>query len=528
MKSQRLSISFFILFLLLSSAVLGQIPQVPAEIEFADIIVRINPQARREIQLDVDAQYRNPNYFKVKQERVNLYMPTIERVLRENGVPVDFKYLVIQESGLIADAVSTSNAVGFWQFKQGTAEEVSLRVDAHIDERKNIVSSTRGAALYLKKHNNTFDNWMCALVSYQMGLGGAKAYFGTQYNGKQIVDVDRNTHWYFKKFLAHKIAFESQITYFVSNKQMMEVPVQGPTTLATLAKKYGVTEDHMKEYNKWTSNGKIPGDRTYTLVYIKDGSLPVEQAIIQPQIEPKKQPTVSAATKASPAYKQANSYPKISGNTTKANQPNQITVNELDGVQAAQTTTQGKFSDQIGLKENKLRKLNDLEEAERIEAGKYYYTEKKKPSADVATHVVLPGESLWSISQKYGIKLAALKSKNRIRRDTELKVGMVLNLQEPRKRGEEIPIMNVPVPTSQRQVVAEVVREPAPTPTVNQAKAPSGTAEPSRITHSVAQGETLFAISKKYGVSVDQLKSWNNIGSQNIISVGQKLVILKP
>lgn len=527
MKSLRLSISFFILFLLLSSVVFGQIPQVPAEIEFADIIVRINPQARREIQLDVDAQYRNPNYFKVKQERVNLYMPTIERVLRENGVPEDFKYLVIQESGLIADAVSTSNAVGFWQFKQGTAEEVSLRVDAHIDERKNIVSSTRGAALYLKKHNNTFDNWMCALVSYQMGLGGAKAYFGTLYNGKQIVDVDRNTHWYFKKFLAHKIAFESQITYFVSNKQMMELPVQGPTTLAALAKKYGVTEDHMKEYNKWTSNGKIPGDRTYTLVYIKDGSLPVQPAITQ-QTEPKKQATVSAATKASPAYKQANSYPKISGNTTRANQPNQITVNELDGVQAAQTTTQSKFSDQIGLKETKLRKLNDLEEAERIEAGKYYYTEKKKPSADVATHVVQPGESLWSISQKYGIKLAALKSKNRIRRDTELKVGMILNLQEPRKRGEEIPIMSVPAPAPKRHVVSEVTREPEPAPTVYQAKSPSKTSEPSRITHSVAQGETLFAISKKYGVSVDQLKSWNNIGSQNIISVGQKLVILKP
>lgn len=527
MKSQRLSISFFILFILLSSAVFGQIPQVPTELEFADIIVRINPQARREIQLDVDAQYRNPNYFKVKQERVNLYMPTIERVLRENGVPVDFKYLVIQESGLIADAVSTSNAVGFWQFKQGTAEEVFLRVDAHIDERKNIVSSTRGAALYLKKHNNTFDNWMCALVSYQMGLGGAKAYFGTQYTGKQVMDVDRNTHWYFKKFLAHKIAFESQTTYFASNKQMMEVPVQGPTTLAALAKKYGVTEDHMKEYNKWTSNGKIPGDRTYSIMYIKDGSLPVEKAIIQ-QPEPKIQATVSAATKASPAYKQANSYPKISGNTTKANQPNQITVNELDGVQAAQTTTQGKFSDQIGMKETKLRKLNDLEEAERIEAGEYYYTEKKKPSADVATHVVQPGESLWSISQKYGIRLSALRSKNRIRRDTELKVGMVLNLQEPRKRGEEIPIMKAPAPTPQRQVEAEVAREPAPTRTVDQANTPTKTSELSSITHSVAQGETLFAISKKYGISVDQLKSWNNIGSQNIISVGQKLVILKP
>jgi len=167
MIKNRISNLLFFLWLFSSLPLLAQIPQVPAELEFADLIVRINPQARREIQLDVDAQYRNPNYLKVKQERVNLYMPLIEEILRENGAPEDLKYLVIQESSLIADAVSTSNAVGFWQFKQGTAEEVFLRVDNQIDERKNIVSSTRGAALYLKKHNNTFDNWMCALVSYQ-------------------------------------------------------------------------------------------------------------------------------------------------------------------------------------------------------------------------------------------------------------------------------------------------------------------------------------------------------------------------
>src|SRR5690606_19784671 len=227
MKKIHIPHLFFILVLFFGNESLAQIPQVPAELQFADLIVRINPQARREIQLDVDAQYRNPSYFKVKQDRVNLYMPIIERELKNSGVPTDLKFLVIQESGLIGDAVSTSNAVGFWQFKQGTAEEVFLRVDNQVDERKNIVSSTKGAALYLQKHNNTFDNWMCALVSYQMGLGGAKAYFGTQYNGKQVVDVDRNTHWYFKKFLAHKIAFGSQTFSLASGGQyMMEERVQ--------------------------------------------------------------------------------------------------------------------------------------------------------------------------------------------------------------------------------------------------------------------------------------------------------------
>ncbi|WP_192085320.1 lytic transglycosylase domain-containing protein [Algoriphagus sp. Y33] len=524
MKKTQITYLIFILLVLFGRESMAQIPQVPAELEFADLIVRINSQARREIQLDVDAQYRNPSYFKIKQERVNLYMPIIERELRNAGVPVDLKYLVIQESGLIGDAVSTSNAVGFWQFKQGTAEEVFLRVDNQIDERKNIVSSTKGAALYLQKHNNSFDNWMCALVSYQMGLGGAKAYFGSQYNGKRIVDVDRNSHWYFKKFLAHKIAFGSPTVMLTnSGRYMVEERVQGPTTLTALAKKYGVTEKHLQEYNLWTRNGKIPGDRAYTVVYVKDGSAPIQQAVIaaaQPQTGGQ-----AVVTSSSPVYKQADSYPRIAGNTTKASLPDQIKVNNLDGVQAAQATTLGTFSDRIGVKENKLRRLNDLDKGERVEAGEYYYTEKKKASAEVATHIVRPGETLWSISQKYGIKLAALKSKNRIRKDRDLKAGMVLNLQEHRKRGEEIPRVKLNTPAPARQAVATTTSVASPSPA---AQDNTSVAQPSRITHTVSSGETLFAISKKYGVTVNQLKDWNNIGTQNIISIGQKLVIFRP
>ncbi len=520
--------SGFGLGLFLLQNLFAQIPQVPAEMEFADLIIRINPQARREIQLDVDAQYRNPSYLKVKQERVNLYMPIVERELREVGVPEDLKYLVIQESSLIGDAVSTSNAVGFWQFKQGTAEEVFLRVDNQIDDRKNIVNSSRGAALYLKKHNQTLDNWMCALVSYQMGLGGAKAYFGDQYKGKRVINIDRNSHWYFKKFLAHKVAFGSNTTYLTSgNQQLVEVQVEGPTNFATLSKKYGVSEEHLREFNKWTPNGKIPAGRTFSVVFVKNGKFDIKPAVIKQEQPPKKVSQETATSKYYAAYKRADSYPRIGGNTTRASQPDQITVNDLDGVQAASTTSQSKFADQIGIKEKKFRKLNDLDAGERIERGSYYYTEKKKSSAEVETHVVMKGETLWSISQKYGIKLSSLKAKNRIRNDRELKVGMVLNLQEHRRRGEAIPMVHIePIPKQER--IAKVKTEPVsqspriePAPSNNKPQA-------QQITHVVSKGETLYAISRKYGVSVDQVKNWNGIGAQNIISVGQKLVIFKP
>lgn len=508
---------------LIGPMAVAQIPQVPNELRFADLTIRINEQARREIQSDVDALYRSPTYFRAKAERVNLYLPLVERELRDAGVPTDFKYLVIQESSLIPDAVSTSNAVGFWQFKQGTAEEVYLRVDNQVDERKNIVSSTQGAARYLKKNNVQFDNWMCALVAYQMGLGGARGYFGTQYNGKKVVEIDRNSHWYFKKFLAHKVAFESPTVMLASNSGYLEeIRVQGPTTLKALAPRLGVTEAHLKEYNKWTAKGNIPDDRPYSIVYLREGTPQARPAIAQTQ--PTLQPAVTTISTLSNT-----AYPKVTGNQTNATQPNQIKVNNIEGIKAASTTTQENFTDEIGIKENKFRRINDLEKDEKIEAGQYYYTKAKKTRAEEEQHVVLPGETLWSISQMYGIKLSALKAKNRINNDGDLKAGMMLNLRDHLKRGEEIPI--VPA-TEFKKVIAYNNQQPT---TVNSSQnatapvyrpAPSSTS-PKVTIHTVIQGENLFRIGQKYGVTVDDIKKWNGL-SNNDIKIGQKLTINKP
>ena len=522
------SIFSFALLFFYTSLVLAQVPQVPSQLRFADLTIKINEQARREIQSDVDALYRNPTYFKVKAERVNLYLPIVERELINAGVPADFKYLVIQESSLIADAVSTSNAVGFWQFKQGTAEEVSLRVDGQIDERKNIVASSQGAARYLKKNNASFDNWMCALVAYQMGLGGARSYFGTTYNGKKTVEVDRNFHWYFKKFLAHKIAFEAPTVMLASNTGILEeVQVQGPTSLKELAPRIGVTEAHLKEYNKWTAKGNIPDDRPYSVLYLREDTGRPRQTVTQNQAIDYPSSTVTTA------QAKKNDYPKITGNTDQATQPNQIKVNNIEGVKAASTTTLDNFSEKVGIKEAKFRRINDLGKTDKIEEGQYYYTKAKKTKADAETHIVLPGETLWSISQMYGIKLSALKSKNRINDERELKAGMILNLRDFLPRGEAIPV--VPA-TEYRKILANegIYNNPSNsnniTPTKsenNNSVSPPNTKSPNRILHTVEAGENLFRIGQKYGVSVDEIKKWNNLPDNNI-KVGQKLIINKP
>jgi membrane-bound lytic murein transglycosylase D len=505
--------------------VFGQTPQVPKTIYFADLTLSLDDQARREIQLDVDALYRNPNYFKVKMERFLLYKPLIERELQTQGVPLDIQYLVIQESGLVADAVSTSNAVGFWQFKQGTAEEVYLRVDQTVDERKNIVSSTKGAALYLKKHNSHLNNWMVALISYQMGLGGARSYFGNQYTGKKAIQIDRNSYWYFKKFLAHKIAFENPTIFLTSQQEYIEeIQIQGPLSLKNLASRLGITETELKEYNKWILQDQIPGDKPYAVVYKKSG--------LAPQL------AISTDVGNKPNLKEMNgTFPLISGNQSNADQPNQIKVNDIKGIKASKNSTFESLSKTLGISVKKLKKYNDLSRTDKIQVGEYYYYEPKDTQANKEEHVVMPGETLWKISQLYGIKLSSLKAKNRIRKDEDLRPGMVLKLNTHRKRGEDIkitPIHQEIKTLAAQQKVRNAKSEEVTPPIISsensndysQSREITNTSTVSNQYYQVSAGDTLFRISQKYGVTVDELKKWNNL-SDNNIKVGQKLKILK-
>ena len=153
-----LTLTTFISFISIS-AQLGQapaVPNVPRSVGFAGMNIQLDEDARAVVQSDVKALLTNKKFWEAKLDRCLLFFPIVEGVLIDEDVPIDFKYLAVQESNLQPDAVSASNAVGFWQFKKETAVDYGLRVDDQVDERKNITSSTRAAAKYLKKSNLQF------------------------------------------------------------------------------------------------------------------------------------------------------------------------------------------------------------------------------------------------------------------------------------------------------------------------------------------------------------------------------------
>ncbi len=113
-------------------------------------------------------------------KRAARYFPHIETVLEQEGLPDDLKYLAVIESGLRPHAGSSMGAIGFWQFMGSTGRNHGLRVDAAVDERRNIFTSTRAACQYLKSLKETFGTWSLAAAAYNMGENGLASEIKTQ------------------------------------------------------------------------------------------------------------------------------------------------------------------------------------------------------------------------------------------------------------------------------------------------------------------------------------------------------------
>lgn len=247
---------------------------VPATMQVGNLNLKITKTAQALIQKNVNSLLQSPTHFFIKLHRVNLYSPLVEEVLGNESVPLDFRYLPIQESAYMGNAVSTSNAVGYWQFKEGSAKEVGIVVSNEVDERKHIINATLGAAKYLKRHNLYFDNWLFTLLSYNLGFTGMRNHLESLYpkqtwkNLKEI-EINEQTHWYIIKFLAHKVAFGEEIGVETPDKELTKYTQANSKTLLQIARESGTTLQEIQPHNYWLKRSQVPMDKTYTVIVPK-------------------------------------------------------------------------------------------------------------------------------------------------------------------------------------------------------------------------------------------------------------------
>jgi len=515
--------------------------EIPSQLQLADIKLKISDELKPRIAADVKLLTEHPKTFRATVDRADAYFTIVERILLEEGVPDDMKYVLLLESKLVSDLVSRSNAVGYWQFKKETGVEMGLRVDEEVDERLNIVASTRSAARYLKRHNQQFNNWTYAVLAYNTGASGAKPYINAEKFGAKELDleVDAKAHAYIVRFLAHKIAYESVIHRNPSLPlEVREYPECENKTLDEIALATNVSLDEVKDYNKWVKGNKVPADKDYTIVLpIRNLEAPIFMALRNPPV-PETDPNLKP-------YEETKFFGLIKVKT-EVPAPTPVTVTQSDGTVKTEYISQlPLFFSWNGIKSIMARKgdnidklanlgdiekedfkyYNDLRSFDKIIAGQVYYLRKKHRKAQVPYHTVQPGETLWEISQRYGIAMKHLLNKNGLESaSTALIPGRVLWMRHERPSYVAVEYKKVDVPpvfprpvhdttlsaSSNKSNIILVKKLEAPI--VDTADEPEEPIIPKAGFEAtkLEPGQSLFALSKKLAINYDSLQTWNS------------------
>ena len=390
----------FFLALLFSINVFSQnIPQVPELVTLDKIRLNINEDARNEIQIEVDALHAIAKYFNAIIDKINIYFPVIEKILEEEEVPTDFKYLSLQESSLISDAVSSSNAVGFWQFKSTTAKTYGLNINNLVDERRNVVSSTRAAAKYLKNSNFVFDNWIFSLLSYMTGLTGAKSILDEKFYGSKRMEINKNTHWYIKRFLAHKIAYQDAINKESYNDNFTIYTNYEAKNIEDLSESLSVNLNDLKSYNKWLKSSELPRDKVYSFL------VPLKSKNLYSQIK-------SSVISKVKSFISSSKNSLIDEKIKLIAEKKMIFLNGLPSIIVDSDDTMDKILKLYSISKKSFLAYNDINSNHKLQIGVPYYFVNKRNKGRVQTYIRRKEESLWEISQIFGIKLKKLKKFN--------------------------------------------------------------------------------------------------------------------
>lgn len=239
-----------------------------APLKIADVKERFDRE------LIVNTNYHSYTILALK--RANRAFPVIEPILKKNGVPDDFKYLAVIESGLV-NVVSKAGARGVWQFMPETAREIGLEVNPNVDERYDLEKSTQAACDFLLNAKAKFGSWTLAAASYNRGLVGIKKLMDFQQETNYYdLYMNEETSRYLFRIMALKEIMKnpSKFGFEVNEKDKYEmiptkkVTINYPiTSLVAFAKGQGINYKILKIHNPWLRETKLNNEtgKTYQI-----------------------------------------------------------------------------------------------------------------------------------------------------------------------------------------------------------------------------------------------------------------------
>lgn len=240
---------------------------IPEDLAFADErvpmqLLDVHEKLDRELLVNTYWQSNTLLYLK----RANKYFPIIEPILKENGIPEDFKYLAVIESGL-TPIVSPAGAAGFWQIMKTTGKEMGLEINSEVDERYHVEKATQVACKYLNDAYKKFGSWTLAAASYNMGMGGLNRQLNKQHvDSYYDLKLNSETGRYVYRIMAAKEILSSPAKYgfqyredqlwniIQTEKLVIDTSI---TDMAVFAKDLGLNYKILKEYNPWLRSNKL-------------------------------------------------------------------------------------------------------------------------------------------------------------------------------------------------------------------------------------------------------------------------------
>lgn len=263
-------------------------PPIPDTLEFCGERVPLEDFDVRE---RIDREFLVNTYWHSAMllyiKRANRWFPLIEQILKKNGVPDDFKFMAVAESGL-TNVVSPDGATGFWQLMEAAAKKYGLEINNEVDERYNVAKSTQAACDYLKEAHARFGTWTLTAASYNNGVNGIENQIGRQQT-KNYYNMYLNDETY--RFVArivsikeifknpHKYGFYFSQSDLYPRFDIYEVKINYQVKdFAQFAKNYGINYKILKIFNPWLRDNflKNKNRKSYTLELPQKGEVKIE------------------------------------------------------------------------------------------------------------------------------------------------------------------------------------------------------------------------------------------------------------
>jgi len=239
------------------------VPELPDYLDFAGERVPLElPDVRQAVQREVLTTSNMHTATMLTLLRSRRWIPVIKPILEDNGIPSDFIYLCLAESGMNPEAISTAKAAGMWQFMAAVAKDYKLETGPNIDMRYNVEQATKAACKYLKQSYDTLGSWTLAAACYNLGNAGVKRRLARQeVSSYWDLYLPQETMRYVSRILSFKLLLSNPEKYgFVINEDEYFKPFENYMLVSIsdaqinwckLAKTYGTNYKILRLLNPW-------------------------------------------------------------------------------------------------------------------------------------------------------------------------------------------------------------------------------------------------------------------------------------